>query len=117
MFHFESVFYLERIPAFSTVLFRFFFRFIPMGRPSRCPGCKELKSAHDFDRSGKNCTGPVRNNTEQDLEAVDELEHTEVACVASVSVWFGSKERPRNGIIGFGRARNEKRLVHRFSKT
>ena len=62
-----------------TVLFRFSFRFIPMGRPSRCPGCKELKSAHDFGRPGKNCTGPVRNDTEQDLEAVDELEHTEEA--------------------------------------
>ena len=32
-----------------------------------------------------------------------------VACVASVSVWFRSKERPRNGILGFGRARNETR--------
>ena len=29
-----------------------------------------------------------------------------LACVASVSVWFRSKERPRNGILGFGRARN-----------
>ena len=48
-----------------------------MGRPSRCPGCKELKSAHDFGRPGKNCTGPVRNDTQQDLDAVDELEHTE----------------------------------------
>ena len=33
----------------------------------------------------------------------------ELACVASVSVWFRSKERPRNGILGFGRARNETR--------
>ena len=32
-----------------------------------------------------------------------------VACVASVSVWFRSKEKPRNGILGFGRARNERR--------
>ena len=32
-----------------------------------------------------------------------------VACVASVSVWFRSQERPRNGILGFGRARNETR--------
>ena len=32
-----------------------------------------------------------------------------LACVASVSVWFWSKERPRNGILGFGRARNETR--------
>ena len=32
-----------------------------------------------------------------------------VACLASVFVWFGSKERPRNGILGFGRARNETR--------
>ena len=30
-----------------------------------------------------------------------------VACVASVSVWFRSKERPRNGILGYVRARNE----------
>ena len=27
-----------------------------------------------------------------------------LACVASVSVWFRSKERPRNDILGFGRA-------------
>ena len=32
-----------------------------------------------------------------------------IACVASVSVWFRSKERPRNGILGFGRAINETR--------
>ena len=32
-----------------------------------------------------------------------------LACVASVSVWFPSKERPRNGILGFGRARNQTR--------
>ena len=32
-----------------------------------------------------------------------------LACVASVSVWFRSKERPWNGILGFGRARNETR--------
>ena len=32
-----------------------------------------------------------------------------VACVASVSIWFRSKERPRNGILGFGRVRNETR--------
>ena len=31
------------------------------------------------------------------------------ACIASVSVWFRSKERPRNGILDFGRARNETR--------
>ena len=32
-----------------------------------------------------------------------------LAWVASVSVWFRSKERPRNGILGFGRATNETR--------
>ena len=32
-----------------------------------------------------------------------------LACVANVSVWFRSKEGPRNGILGFGRARNETR--------
>ena len=33
------------------------------------------------------------------------------ACAASVSVWFRSKERPRNGIVGFGRARNGTRAA------
>ena len=33
----------------------------------------------------------------------------DIACVASVSVWFRSKERRRNGILGFDRARNETR--------
>ena len=32
--------------------------------------------------------------------------HVSLACVASLSVWFWRKERPRNGIFGFGRARN-----------
>ena len=36
-----------------------------------------------------------------------------LACVASVSVWFRSKERPRNGILGFGSARNETRTSPR----
>ena len=35
--------------------------------------------------------------------------HGCIACVASVSVWFRSKERPRKGIPGFVRARNETR--------
>ena len=34
---------------------------------------------------------------------------SQLACVASVSVWFRSKERQRNGILDFGRARNETR--------
>ena len=29
-----------------------------------------------------------------------------IACVASVSVWFRSNERQKNGIFCFGRARN-----------
>ena len=33
------------------------------------------------------------------------------APVACVSVWFRSKDRPRNGILGFGRARNETRAL------
>ena len=37
------------------------------------------------------------------------LAQTEIACVASVSVWFRGKEKPRNGILGFGGARNETR--------
>ena len=34
-----------------------------------------------------------------------------LACVASVSLRFRSKERPRNRILGFGRARNETRAA------
>ena len=34
---------------------------------------------------------------------------SQLACVASVSVWFRSKEKQRNGILDFGRARNETR--------
>ena len=49
-----SVFF--RVPVFTfsvhqrlcTVSF-----FFPMGRQSRCSGCKELGSAHDFGRPGK----------------------------------------------------------------
>ena len=40
-------------------------------------------------------------------------ETKQLTCVASVSVWFRSKERPRNGILGFGRARNETRAIFR----
>ena len=32
-----------------------------------------------------------------------------LACVASVSVWFQSKEIPRKRTVGFDRARNETR--------
>ena len=32
-----------------------------------------------------------------------------LACIASISVWFQSKERRRNGILDFGHARNETR--------
>ena len=34
---------------------------------------------------------------------------SDIACIASVSVWFRGKERPRKGIFGFGHARNETR--------
>ena len=30
-----------------------------MGRPSKCPECKVLKSVHDFGSPGKNCSGPA----------------------------------------------------------
>ena len=42
-----------------------------------------------------------------------------LACVASVSVWFGSKEIPRsrNRILGFGRARNETSAKKFFSRS
>ena len=34
------------------------------------------------------------------------MDSVRLASVASFSVWFRSKERPWNGIFGFGRARN-----------
>ena len=37
----------------------------------------------------------------------------DLACVASVSVWFRSKEIPRKGTFGFDRARNETRAKKR----
>ena len=45
------------------------------------------------------------------LRSVYIITWARIACVASVSVWFWSKERPRNGILGFGRARNETRAI------
>jgi len=39
----------------------------------------------------------------------------DIACVASASVWFRSNERPRrNGISGFGRAKNGTRASPLF---
>lgn len=52
--------------------------FFPMGRQSRCSGCKELKSACDFGRPEKYCTGPGRSDNEQaDPAEVEELTNTE----------------------------------------
>ena len=42
----------------------------------------------------------ITNNIEEETDIT-------LACVATVSVLFRSKERPRNEILGFGRARNE----------
>ena len=41
------------------------------------------------------------------------LASNHVDCVASVSVWSRSKERPRNEILGFRRARNATRAIAR----
>ena len=38
-----------------------------------------------------------------------QIVYSNVACIASVSVWFRSKEIPRKGIFGFDRARNQTR--------
>ena len=47
----------------------------------------------------------------------DNGEFHPLACVASFSVLFRSKERARNEILGFGRARNETRAYSRhFSR-
>ena len=37
-----------------------------------------------------------------------------LACIASVSVWFRSKERPTNGIFGFSRAKKGTRTKNPF---
>ena len=44
--------------------------------------------------------------TALDLEGVGPA-RCYLACITSVSVLFRSKERPRNEILGYGRARNE----------
>ena len=52
------------------------------------------------------------NKTNDDCDGKENGKQTTtllVACVASVSVLFRSKERPMNEIFGFGRARNETR--------
>ena len=43
------------------------------------------------------------------LDLKKAFDTVDLACVASVSVLFRSKERPRNEILGFGRPRNETR--------
>lgn len=49
-----------------------------MGRQSKCSDCKELKSAQDFGRPRKYCTGPGHSDNEQaDLTKVEELKNTE----------------------------------------
>ena len=49
-----------------------------MGRQSRCSGCKELKSGHEFGRPGKYCTGLSRSDNEPaDLAEVEELTNIE----------------------------------------
>ena len=45
------------------------------------------------------------------LIVIDTVEPPLTACVTSVPVWFRSKERPRNGILGFSRARNWTRAI------
>ena len=55
------------------------------------------------------------NSTEPFPPTVKDGERTGngLACVASVSVWFRSEERPRNGIFGFGRPRNGTEAIFR----
>ena len=52
-------------------------------------------------------SSPVARHYLAKNEAPEEEAATScLACVASVSVWFRSKEIPRNGTFGFDRARN-----------
>ena len=48
----------------------------------------------------------IKNQLIKSLQITND---SNIVCAASVSVWFQSKERQRNGIFGFGRARNETR--------
>ena len=59
------------------------------------------------------------NNIETLWWAKNSRCESSVACVASISIWFGSKERPRsrNRILGFGRARNETSAKKFFSRS
>ena len=51
------------------------------------PRLQSVKSTHTFGSPGKNCTGPVENDPEQDPEGVDELGHTDpVGATASPSL-------------------------------
>ena len=65
-------------------------------------------------RTKKSANGFILGDHEHDKS---ELINMTIACVASVSAWFRGKERPRNGILGFGRARNETRAIFERSLT
>ena len=41
-----------------------------MVRPSKCPGCKTLRSAHSFGKPGKFCTGPPGSQNGSDVASV-----------------------------------------------
>ena len=71
-------------------------------------GARETREA----REEKGRETPARRRTNQDfnirlVDVKNEKNNGLLACVASVSVWFRSKGRPRNGILGFCRAKNE----------
>ena len=39
-----------------------------MGQTSRCSGCKLPRSEHSFGKPGKNCSGPVQDESEETPE-------------------------------------------------
>ena len=69
---------------------------------------------HLFPSQVNNETNVDRTNELDDLTQSLSLRFPTVtimcSLVASVSVWFRSKERPRKGTFGFDRARNETRV-------
>ena len=70
-------------------------------------GSAQREMRHRELATEKRCSHP--NEMRDDIEVIGHVSKL-IACVASVSVRFRSKERPRNGILSFDRARNETRV-------
>ena len=57
-----------------------------MGRTSRCSGCKLPQSEHSFGKPGKNCSGPVQEETEESPEQDATTPQDQVALSDDLSI-------------------------------